>query len=694
MTRTCSDLRCALTRARLPRPPCLNGLAAAIALALAGCGGGGGDEVANEQPTVISGVAATGAPLAGAKVTMTDAAGTSVCDTTADAKGAYRCTLPRGAAAPFALKASTVDHTLYSSAPAAASGTINLTPLTTLMVAKLAPNGNPAEFAAAMRNDPQLPAKIEAVADEVRKLIAPLQAAAGSTAVDPLRGSFKADGTGHDKVLDSLQVSIRAEAASSNIEVTMKVAPASDGAAPVSVAFKSSDAVPSAPAALGGLKSEDLVADGIARRVADFTSRMTACYALPLAQRVSGAAEGATFVAGGPSAVLAPQCKGLFFDDDPATFKDNGAIVASNASYAGIYSAGYDGVRFDMGTFEYLQANGDVLVSFRATAPDGKTGYYTATLRAQDGKLKAIGNQYDYSATVGPLAMKRTLPRQPAYDHLTTGYNVYIDNKLDAQRQPLFKEARVTTADGRQLTYRPRSGRSSLSLVRSNGELSYTSVEYLAAAFVDPNTAGNPADKDTVAVFAAQQLSDEQIRRHPDQGVWTIEWVHRDESKANVRQSYRTLSRAPTAGELRQTPFAEVSPALLAEWMARSDMKAQGRLVFGAPSATQPNVFNVHTADGADGWRVPDAGIAPTSVSVFSSDAQGQSFNDSIGVNTLQRKTTLSCSTQAAGDTHCDDSTGTAQYAAGIRVDAIELFGRNLRQVGRSSMVSFRWLSD
>ncbi len=692
MTRSRCDLS-----STLPRQLALNALAAAAAVALAACGGGGGggDAAAPaDKPTVISGVAATGAPLAGAKVTMTDAAGTQLCDTTAGADGAYSCTLPSGAAAPFALKASTAEHTLYSSAPAARTGTINLTPLTTLMVAKLAPNGNPAEFAAAMRNDPQLPAKIEAVADEVRKLIAPLQAAAGSSGVDPLRGSFKADGSGHDKVLDSLQVSIRTEATASNIEVTMKVAPASDSAAPVSVSFKSSDAVPGAPAALDKLQADDLVPDGMAQRVADFTARSTACYALPLAQRVSGAAEGATFVAGGPSAVLATQCKSLFYDDDPAKFKDNGAVVSSHGAYAGLYSAAYDGVRFDMGTFEYQQANGDVLVSFRATAPDGKTGYYTVTLRQQGGKLKAIGNQYDYSATVYPLAMKRTLPRQPGYDHLTTGYNVVIDNALDAQRQPLFKETRVTTADGRQLIYRPHAGRSSLSLVRSNGELSYTSIEYLAAVFVDPNTAGNPANKDTVAVYAAQQLSDEQIRRHPDQGVWTIEWVHRDESKANVRQSYRTLSRAPTVGELRQTPFAEFSPALLAEWMARSDMKAQGRLVFGEPSATQPNMFEVHTADGADGWRVPDGGIAPTYVGVYSSNAQRDSFNDSTGVNTLQRKTTVACSTQAAGDSHCDDSTGTVQYAAGIRVDAIELFGRTLRQVGRSSVVLFRLLTN
>ena len=54
----------------------------------------------------------------------------------------------------------------------------------------------------------------------------------------------------------------------------------------------------------------------------------------------------------------------------------------------------------------------------------------------------------------------------------------------------------------------------------------------------------------------------------------------------------------------------------------------------------------------------------------------------------------MACSTQAAGDSHCDDSTGTVQYAAGIRVDTIELFGRTLRQVGRSSIVSFRLLTN
>ena len=47
MTRSCSDLRCAL-----PRQLALNGLAAAITLALAGCGGSGGDGVAKEEPTV------------------------------------------------------------------------------------------------------------------------------------------------------------------------------------------------------------------------------------------------------------------------------------------------------------------------------------------------------------------------------------------------------------------------------------------------------------------------------------------------------------------------------------------------------------------------------------------------------------------------------------------------------------------
>lgn len=685
------------TRSTLPRALALNGLTAAIAMALTACGGGGGGEAADvaapaETQTVLSGVVAIGAPLVGAKLTITDSKGAEVCATEADNQGEYRCTLQAGAAAPFALKASTADHTLYSTSPTDASGIINVTPLTNLMVAKLSSNGNPAKFALGMQTEADLPAKIEALAEELRKLIAPLQAAAGSTAIDPLRGAFKADGTGHDKVLDSLQVSIRPEAESSNIEVTMKVVPASNTAPPVAVAFKSTDTVPSAPAELDNLKAEDLVADGMALRVADFTKRMQDCYALPLAQRVSGVPEGATFAKGGPSAIQAAQCKGLFFNDDPASYKDNGVIVSSSGAYSGIYSEGLNGTRFDMGNFEYLLTNGDVVISFRGVSADGgKSGNYTATLRAQDGKLKAIGNQYDYDATVRPFTSKRHLPRQPQLDHLSTGYNVYIINKVDAQGQPLFKEAKVTTPDGREMLYRPRTGRSNLMLVRANGELSYSGVEVMAAAFIDPSTAGNPANKDPVPVFAAPQLSDEQIRDIPDQGVWTVEWVHQDPSKANVRQSYRTIARAPTIGELRQTPFAQISPSLEAEWMARSDLQTQGRLVFGEPSASQPNVLSIQTSAGADGWQVPDGAIAPVTVLAYSTYGSG-SFNDSTNVGTLDRKTTVQCSKQAADDTHCDDSVGVRQFAAGNKVDTVELWGRTIRQVERSTITSFRLL--
>ena len=679
-----------------------HGLAMATTLAVVGCGGGSGEGSGEasgtappitETPAVLSGVVATGAPLAGAKLRVVDAGGAEVCRVDVGAQGEYNCTLAPGAKGPLALTASTAEQTLYSVAPTAEGGTANVTPLTTLIVSRLSPNGNPAQFADQLRGAPDLATKekLDTLVAELQTLLAPLQKAAGDKGVNPLSGTFAADGTGHDRLLDALQVSIRPEDKVANIEVTMKVKPDSDAAAPVKVAFQSSDkTLPPPPG-----QTLDLADSGIAAQVADFLKRMDACYKLPLDQRISGVASGATIAAGGPAAVQAPACKSLFLNDNPADFLDNGVAVGGGGAFPGMFRETSTGTTFDLGNFEYLRANGDVYIIFRSLSTGGAPGYSALTLRKQDGKLKAVGNQYRYAASVAPYVSQREFPRQPEFSSLMTGYNMNITNAVDGNGQMLFNGAKVTTPDGRTLHLRTLAGRSQMAIVRDNTTTS-TSTELVAGAFVNPATAGDPGEKDASLVFTPTRLSDAEIRSIPDQGVWTVEWEHADPGKPNVTQHYRTISRAPTLGELRRTPLVQFSPAFKDDLLARSDVQANRGLEFADPSAESPNVANVALAGGGDAWIVPDGATAPTRVNVYGRTPwpENASFNNGVSLAAGARSAVVRCSAQSAGDTHCDDTTGTPQFAAGSRLWTFELWGRTIRQVEQTAHIGLWKLAE
>ena len=113
------------------------------ALTLTACGGGGGGGDSSPRPATtqtLSGTAAAGAPVIG-RVTVKDSAGT-VRNTVVAADGSYTLDVS-GLAPPFALRlegtAGGRSYVLHSAATAAdVNGTINITPLTDLIVANVA----------------------------------------------------------------------------------------------------------------------------------------------------------------------------------------------------------------------------------------------------------------------------------------------------------------------------------------------------------------------------------------------------------------------------------------------------------------------------------------------------------------------------------------------------------------------------
>jgi hypothetical protein len=671
----------------------LSALTAAVALALTACGGGG-----TSQSIVFGGVAATGAPMAQADVKVFDSSGTAVCDTTTADDGSYSCTLSAGAAAPFAVVAHLGEQSLYSTAATAASGTVNVTPLTTLIVARLAPSGDPASLVDAIKANPTVvdAQKLQAQVDEVKTLLAPLLTAVGDGAnVDPISGTFAANGSGHDKVLDSLQVSIRPTGTSSNIEITVKAKPASDTSAPLQLSFKSDDAAPAPLTA--SIATADLVADGTSHQVDDLMQRLDACYALPLDQRIANVPAGAVSVTGTAADVTAVECKSLFVGDDPSTFKDNGATVGSTGAFAGLFKDASTGVKFDRGNFEYQWANGDMYVTFRTTSSTGVEAWSGMTVHAQAGVLKAIGNQYAYAAAVRPVAADREFPVQPQFSWFGSGYGAVIPNVIDPLTgQPLFKEANVTGPNGISWTFRPFAGYAWMTYVRPSGSQSANNNLFLAAAYQNPSTAGIPAQKDT-ATFLDPAFDDAALQALPDQGVWTVEWVFADTTKPDVVQTYRMLTRAPTIAEVRYMKFAQLSDQFKAELLARSDVVSSGAIVFGAPSATQPNVLSFGTASGGDGWTVPDGAPAPVEIDAFLNAAAptglGMPFTESTSVGVRDRKATIVCKARSPSDPHCDSSTGINQFANGVRVNFFTLGSLTSRQLSVLKQISFNHLA-
>lgn len=289
------------------------------ALALSACGGGSSSSSGGSAPPAaqtVSGVAATGAAMQGATVTLVDAAGKSV-DCPADATtGAFHCTVT-GMTAPFALSAfgnvADSQATLIAVSATGGTQTINITPITNAIAATLI-GDNPTKL---MGNTGLLQTKVttQAVAGTEQAYaaaLADLLAATGNTGVDLISGPLTAGGPGLDKLLDQLKINVLPDGgvqissvagASSDTPAQLQLAP---GVAPQASDKASLPAV----ATINGVAVSNLPS---ASDLAGLQTALNQCFA---------GSTGASRVAGN-----VPACAGIFVDD-----------VASGALNAGVPS--------------------------------------------------------------------------------------------------------------------------------------------------------------------------------------------------------------------------------------------------------------------------------------------------------------------------------------------------------------------
>lgn len=174
------------------------------ALALAACSGG---DVAPTSTALLSGTAATGAPIAGGKVDMACASGAPISTTTSSI-GTFEVAL-QGQTLPCKLKVSggsLANGVAYHSV-ALQAGTVNLTPLTDLVVARMHGGAPSAWFSAIAAADFQ-----KITADAVNTALGAITTGLGLATPlggkNPMTAAFEAKTTDPlDKVLEAIKAS-------------------------------------------------------------------------------------------------------------------------------------------------------------------------------------------------------------------------------------------------------------------------------------------------------------------------------------------------------------------------------------------------------------------------------------------------------------------------------------------------------
>lgn len=646
-------------------------LAAGCVMLVAACGGGGGGSsgntgqggpTTNPAPTVgaettLQGTAATGAPFGGATVTVIDRREARVATATVAADGSYTVMLPAGVAPPFVLTASRDDETLVS-VSTAASGTVNITPITNLLASRLSASGDPAKLAGELAagsttvDDATVAGKLAEILD----IIQPVRDAIGDT-TDPLKGGFKADGTGADRLLDSLLISIAPRVdAPANVQIQVKQ-PA-DPATANAVSFTSPGPAPTRR--LAPVDASTLPEPGTAQRIAELLDRITACYALPVTSRVAGNGTGADAVSAGP-------CREIFLNDNPATYLSNGSRVGSGGAFGGIFRANATGIKFDRGAFVRKRVNGDIVLRYATTDATGNTSFDTliarqATDAAGRTVLRLVGNQYAYPGGVIPYHQFRqffTL-NQSASSYYSSGYNLRVANVVDSGGRPIFDRVEVTSPTGAVLTLMPSAGVSLLSLVRSDGSVSGTPVVRLGRAYADASNQDDPASRDTSLFFSAQRYTDAEIEQFREQAVWTFRYyLASAPTTLAATQTYVTLARALSIAELRARNLASLTPASL------TGLQALANPTTGNFAPLPPNGPLAVT------WQVPSGALPVTLLELFGR-YQGGIFNDTAAVPGNSRGGSIPCAAQTSADAHCTGS----GFASGAVGNGLSLFAR------------------
>jgi hypothetical protein len=403
------------------------------AIYLAACGGGGAGQEATSgpppapvaTPPSLSGVAAVGAAVAQATITLTDANGRSAT-TTAAADGSYRFDDLTGFVAPFQIQASgtlgeasITLNALVPTAPAGA-GVANITPLTQAITALVAPTELPTAMTGAQLKALS-PAALAQAQSRVLSVIGPLAGALGLPATfDPLTTRFAADGTGADRLLDHLEVSVTP----AGVAMANKMVVATDGQ-PTSGAeaslLKGSTAV---PAPLSAADTSDT------QGFDELAQRLQSCFAVPAGQRL---------VVSQGAGSLHPACSGLAAAD----YLHNGTGFVHR--WAGALNAStQDGATYTRPVVRLRISTAPERMAVNLNVKDNTGVGYTrpeVIERQADGRWLLVGNRRAFNGYAEAQATHMNdLTSNTAYNNLNgsrvdTGFRLSFDPRASFNGQ-------------------------------------------------------------------------------------------------------------------------------------------------------------------------------------------------------------------------------------------------------------------
>lgn len=356
----------------------------------------------------ISGVAASGAPMDGASVTLLDATGQTLTITANDV-GGFTFTDLTGYRAPFQISATAqvgakqvTQYSIYANALADGNNTVNVTPLTSAIAALVAPSGVIADMSAS-----QLaaitPAQVSAITSQVVAVIAPLASnIAGmpsTSGFDPVTTVFAANGTGADRLLDFLDVSVRPDGVAIANKMAIPTADSTANAAATLAKGGVSSVTPLAPGDVVNL-------DGIDDLVALFKR----CFTVSSSQRLTNKTAN--------SATLVDECRPMAL---PAYLHNGNTFMSRWAGLLNTASMNAS-AKFSRPEFRLrLGSNPDVIaVNFNMVDKDG-VGYTLPEIiqKQPDGSWRLYGNQRKANAFVETsLINYRDMVPNTAYNNI------------------------------------------------------------------------------------------------------------------------------------------------------------------------------------------------------------------------------------------------------------------------------------
>lgn len=680
-------------------------------LSLASCGGGGGAALSDlSQSLAVTGVAATGAPMANATLQIYGKDGIAILATpvTVGADGTYAATIPAGAVGPFVFEVDNGSEKIYSVLPDRTSNVVNVTPLSNLIAAKLSATGNPSTLASELAASTATISSATTIAatTTVMTALQPLATALGlGTSVNPLTATFSANGTGLDRMLDSLDVKIEPKGTASQIEITMKQSVDENQDLP-----KISFAHNATPSALPTVDPTKLVSTGLTPKIQALLDKLTACYADPLSIRITS---GGTTAA----AIQSQNCKDAFLGGNPAAYKTNGMVISKTQHFGGIFTAeSTAGVVFSDPKFFYQvgttvpngPTQGDVVFGYRWKDEYGNFQIEKNVARVDtDGSLKLIGNQYVYDGGVGPYSQRRNYLKQTASTFNSTGYSFNLSCVQLSQAQSAgnkIVKVNVTSPGGRTITLVPNLTGTTCNYgyfviatpKNSNGAATVdgmgdpstptgTGFVRLQSQYETGATtvANHPRTLDKKLAYIGgtdgTDLTNDEIEAIPQFGTWKFEYYKTKTagSTPTATQYYKTTARALTIDGFKKLVKLPELTADLKNKLVNDSVCS--------PTSTTYCFYSQASGPFVATWsKSSDPGLTPAMymARVYGlkdkTDSTYPSYEDSIKFPSSRTTASILCGQgETTVQSYCSGtSPSTANFGTNATIDALDLISR------------------